>query len=381
MTFHILAARLAAASWLLLATQAWAAGPACEAPARMDDGWEVAADAGKAGFEPDRLCEAVRAFAASRRNLHSLVVARGGVLVAERYREGQDVSSIPLIPATTRFDAATRHDLRSISKSVVSLLWGIAQAEGKTPSLQTPVLDLLPALADLKKGGRERITIEDLLCMRSGLDWNESGDYRGWSNDESGLSWRGDQARYVFDRPMAAPAATRFNYNGGGTAVLAQLLVQRVGVPLPEYARRKLFEPLGITDWEWLTDMRGRPRAYSGLRMRPRDLAKIGRMVAQGGRWNGQQVVPTAWLQASLVPHLPAGDYGYQWWMGAVQGNGTTHVWRAGVGNGGQRLFIVPELDLVVVMTAGEYDDPSIGPELRRLLTMVVGAVQVRALV
>jgi CubicO group peptidase (beta-lactamase class C family) len=160
--------------------------------------------------------------------------------------------------------------LRSISRSVVSLLWGIAQAEGKTPSLQTPVLDLLPALADLKKGERERITIEDLLCMRSGLDWDDSGDYRGWGNDENGLSWRGDQARYVFDRPMAAPAATRFNYNGGGTAVLAQLLVQRVGVPLPEYARRKLF--------------------------------------------------------------------------------------------------------------AGEYDDPSIGPELRRLPAMVVGAVQVRAL-
>ncbi|HEX7892278.1 MAG TPA: serine hydrolase [Ramlibacter sp.] len=351
----------------------------CAAPVSLDDGWQVA-DAAGAGFDPARLCAALRAFRTSPRNLHAVVVERGGRVVAETYRAGLDVPWLLVAPRRVTFGPGTLHDMRSISKSVVGLLWGIAQADVGLPPVQTPVLDLFPHLADLRTGGRERITLEDLLSMRSGLAWDEMGRYGGLGNDENGLAWRGDIPRYVFDRPLATGPGRHFNYDGGHTAVLAELIQQRTGSTLQEYVRRKLFEPLGITHWEWGTDLRGRARAYAGLRLRPRDLARLGRLVLAGGTWQGREVVPAAWLQASFAPRVPYGEpgmgsdsnYGYQWWLGTVRAGGRSFAFRAAVGNGGQRLFIVPDLDLVVVLTAGEYNDPGVAPELRRVLDLIV---------
>lgn len=328
------------------------------------------------GFDPVRLCEALQGFADPKVNFHGLVVERHGAVVAQAYRRGRDKSIYSLIAWPTDFDGATRHDLRSVSKSVTSLLWGIAQAQGNTPPLSAPVLDLLPDMKALKGQGRETITVAHLFTMSSGLQWNEPSSYTA-GNDEFGLYWRSSQPRYVFDRPMAAPAGAHFNYNGGSTAILAQILAERTGMTLPDFARRYLFEPLGIEDWEWLRDVRGRPLAFAGLRMRPADLARIGRMILQHGQWQGKQVVPAAWLEESLRPHIETGDglqYGYQWWMGKVNALGVSHSWRAGFGNGGQRLFMVPGLDLVVVMTSGEYGNPEIGPAESQLLKKIAGA-------
>jgi len=330
------------------------------------------------GFDPGRLYAALSEFQSGSTNLHGLVIERRGASVAECYRTGKDRPVYSLFRHTVDFDAVTRHDLRSVSKSVTSLLWGIAAAEHKVPPLDARVLDLLPDLAKLKTAGREDITIAHLLDMTSGLAWDESGGY-GVRNPEFGLYWRGAQARYVFDRPMAAPAGQRFNYNGGATAVLAGLLERGVGMPLPEYARRRLFAPLGITDWEWLTDFRGRPLAFAGLRMRPQDLARIGQLMLQHGRWNGTQIVPAAWIEASLQPHVDTGDglqYGYQWWHGKTQALGREQAWTAAFGNGGQRLFVVPGLDLVVVLTAGVYDDEAGTMRVNSLFRQIAGAVE-----
>lgn len=369
--------RILWAGWLLAVAQAVSA--ACAPPRDLGDGWGVQPEAQASGFDPIALCGVLESFAQSPANVHSLLVERHGRLVAEAYKAGRDESIYSIFATRTEFDAATRHDLRSISKSVVSLLWGIADAQGRMPPLQTPALDLFPELADLKRDGRERITVEDLLAMRSGLDWSEMGAYGSFGNDENGLAWRGGQARYLFDRPLAAPPGERFNYNGGHTAVLAAVLAERTGMPIDQFAGRFLFAPLGITDWEWVHDLRGRPLAYAGLRLRPRDLAKLGRMVLDQGRWHGRQVVPAEWLGRSLASHVATTEigsegYGYQWWIGRAQANGVSYEWQAGVGNGGQRLFMVPALDLVVVMTAGDYNRPQIAGELRRLLTQVLAA-------
>lgn len=355
---------------------------ACPVPAALSDGW--AADAPEAlGFDAARLCAVVAAFQASTHNLHGLVVERGGRLVAESYRRGADVPWLLVVPRQVAFGPTTRHDMRSISKSVTSLLWGIADTDVGLPPVQTPVLELFPELRDLATGGRERITIEDLLAMRSGLAWDEAGRYGSAGNDENGLAWRSDIPRYVFGRTLATPPGSHFNYNGGHTAVLTQLIEARTGATLPAYAQRRLFEPLGITEWDWGTDLRGRARAYAGLRLRPRDLLRIGRLVLDGGSWQGRQVVPTSWLQASFAPRLPdgesalgpGGNYGYQWWLGTVIAGERRIAYHAGVGNGGQRLFLVPELDVAVALTAGEYNDPRVGSELRRLLRSVLEAV------
>lgn len=357
-----------------------AADPApCGEPASAAARWSVEGDPASGGFAADALCEALRAFAESSRNLHGLVVERHGRVVAEAYRTGNDRSTYSLAAREVRFDSGVLHDVRSVTKSVVALLWGIAEAEGVVPPVSTPVLDLLPDLADLRHGGRERITIADMLCMRSGLAWDESGGYGRAGNDERGLLWRGDRARYVFDRPLAAPPGTRFNYNGGLTAVLGLLLEERTGLSLEEYARRKLFEPLGVRDWAWVADLRGRTRAYTGLRLRPRDMARIGRLLLEDGRWQGRPLVPASWASAALAPCAPGGDYGYHWWSGSVWVDGQEVDWQGALGNGGQRLFLVPALDLVVAATAGEYNDGTIGRVQRRLLEQVVAATSEHA--
>jgi CubicO group peptidase (beta-lactamase class C family) len=332
-----------------------------------------------AGFDAARLCAILDEFAATKTNFHGLVIERHGAVVAEAYRRGKDQTTYSLFATSTDFDATTRHDLRSISKSITSLLWGIAQGQNKTPHVDTPVLDLLPDLSDLKSQGREAITIAHLLSMSSGLQWNESNNYGSASNEETGLYWHSSQAKYLFNRPLAAPPGTHFNYNGGNTAVLAQILAERVKQPLPEFAREFLFEPLGITDWEWKSDVRGRPLAFSGVRMRPRDLAKIGRMVLNHGRWEGKQVVPAGWIADSTAPHMQTDNgfqYGYQWWAGKASALGENVDWSAGIGNGGQRLFMVPKLDLVVVITAGEYNKPEIGRMCNQLFRNIAAAVK-----
>jgi CubicO group peptidase (beta-lactamase class C family) len=321
------------------------------------------------GFDPGRLCAVLDDFQADGAGFHGLLVMRRGAVVAERYRAGQDRSVYSLFAHTVDFGPTVRHDMRSISKSVTGLLWGIAAAQGKAPPLDTPVLDFFPALAGLRADGRGAITFAHLLSMTSGLSWNETGNYT-LGNDELALYWRTSQPRYVLERPLVHPAGTRFGYNGGATAILADVLARQVGMPLPEYARQYLFAPLGIVDWEWLRDVRGRPLAFSGLRMRPRDLAKIGRLMLQHGAWNGRQVVPAAWIDACLRPRADVGDgrrYGYQWWLGKTKVRGRDEDWAGAFGNGGQRLFVVPALDLIVVVTAGFYDDEEGAIRVNRL--------------
>ncbi len=351
----------------------------CGTPQQANDGWKVETNPESAGFDPRLLCEAVQGFLQSPRNLHGFVVERHGRLVAEAYRSGPDRSTYALWASRVGFDRDTPHDVRSITKSVVALLWGIAESERAVPPLTTPVLDLLPALADLRTGGRERITVADMLCMRSGLAWDESGRYGRWDNDESGLLWHGDRARYVFDRRVSVSSGTHFNYNGGLTAVLGLLLEERTGQSLEAYARQRLFEPLGLRDWEWVNDVRGRTRAYTGLRLRPRDVARIGRLVLEGGRWQGRQIVPQAWVQTLLAPCKPGEEFGHHWWTGSVWVRGNQVGWHGALGNGGQRLFVVPALDLVVVTTAGEYNDGSIGRVQQHLLQQVVAATREHA--
>ncbi len=355
------------------------AADACDAPASLDDGWPVESSRAVAGFDAAGLCEVMRGMAGGAVNFHSLLVVRHGRLVAEAYRSGKDERIKDLFRATRTFGPATPHDLRSISKSVTSLLWGIAQAQGRVPPLETPVLSLFPDLAELNRDGREAITLSQMLSMTSGLAWSEWRATSLLDNDEFGLFWRGSQVRYTFDRPMAAPAGSRFDYNGGNTAVLAQILADRVGMPLPEFARRTLFEPLGITDWEWVEDYRGRPLAFAGLRLRPRDLARIGQMVLQHGQWHDRQIVPAEWIAESTRPRIDTGlglQYGYQWWLGKVEVGGVQQSWIGGIGRGGQRLWIVPGLDMVVVATAGDYNQRAIWRQADALFRQVMATVR-----
>ncbi len=159
--------------------------------------------------------------------------------------------------------------------------------------------------------------------------------------------------------------------------MLAHLISQGTGRPLLDYAREKLFKPLGITDVEWIADSGGEPIAASGLRMRPRDLAKIGQLVIDRGTWGDSQLVPAEWLVQSFAPRIRANqdiEYGYHWWLGKLKANG--QPWIGAFGNGGQRLFIIPSVRLVVVITAGNYNKP----DQWKLPVAVMGKVVMPAL-
>lgn len=344
------------------------------APPMLDDGWTTAS-AVAVGLDPvplQHLAEAIRR-GDDYPNVHAVLIAKDGRLVYEAYFEGEDVRRGTGPLGHVVFDREMRHDLRSVTKSVVSALVGLAIAEGAIHSVDQPLLDFFPEHADLATPERRAITLRHALDMSAGLAWNEQIPYTDPLNDEIRMNRSADPVRFVLERPVVSAPGTAWVYSGGLTQVLAEVVQRATGRPLLDFARETLFEPLGITDVEWVTDAgQTTPSAASGLRLRPRDLAKIGLVYQQAGRWNGQQVIPAAWVAASQQRRIALPDslvefgegasaavgYGSQWWHAEYAlpyGRVTAH--RA-IGNGGQLVFVVPELGLTAVVLSGNYNGP-----------------------
>jgi CubicO group peptidase (beta-lactamase class C family) len=332
----------------------------CGAPVASNDGWSIAGQA-EVGLDPAQLCQ-LDAFIAQwpKANIHAVVVVRNGKLAMERYFAGEDERWGDTLGRVT-YGPEVKHDLRSISKSVTSLLVGIALSEGKFPALDSPVFDAFPDYADLKTPDKARITFRDLLTMSSGLAWDENLPWNDPRNNERALIMAADPFRYTLSQPVAFPPGAIYAYSGGGTSLIGETLIRSTGRPLRDYARDKLFQPIDAPDFEWLdAGVSGKLGAFGSLRMRPRDAAKLGRLLLTDGQWNGKQVVPAGWAAESTKPRINGEGlffYGYQWWLGRSFRNGSELHWIAGVGLGGQRLYVVPSLDLVVMITAGHYRD------------------------
>lgn len=345
-------------------------GAACE------DG---AATLREAGFAPDlmdRIDHGIRA--GLIRGLHGLVLTRHGRIVAERYDAGEDAAwGRPL--GRVRHSPDTLHDLRSVTKSIVALLYGIALERGLVPPPDAPLLAALPRYADLSADpARAAITVGHALTMTLGTDWNESIPYTDPANSEIAMEAAPDRIRYVLDRPMIAAPGQRWVYNGGTSAVLGALIEAGSGEDLDTFARQALFVPLGIEGFEWHRGRDGRPSAASGLRLTARDLARIGQLVLDGGRHAGRPIVPAAWLAAMVQPHLATGDglhYGYQWWLGegrTGEAGSPVRPWSAGFGNGGQRLMLLADAGLALVLFFGNYDRPDRWAHPARLWSEIV---------
>lgn len=289
-------------------------------------------------------------------NLHAVFVARHGKVALERYFEGQDERwGSPI--GTVAFSSNTLHDVRSISKTVVGLLYGIALAEGKVPALNTPVLHAFPAYSDLAADERRRlILISHVLEMTMGLEWSEDLSYSDPRNSEIAMERSKDRYRYVLDRPILEEPGKRWRYSGGATAILGHLIARATGTPLLEYARAKLFLPMGIETVEWTKGTNGEAAAASGLRLRAPDLARVGQLVLQGGQWNGRSIVPKDWLSQSLTPRVYAFEgtqYGYHWYVARRQDGSPVYM---ALGLGGQRLVVSPASKVVYVVFMGNYD-------------------------
>jgi CubicO group peptidase (beta-lactamase class C family) len=296
-----------------------------------------------ARLDTARLAEAY-ARAARLPKLRSLLVQWRDTLVAERYFGG------------ARADRPA--NLKSASKSVVSALVGVALADGSLRGLGEPLATLLPADARRLPPEKRAITLEDLLTMRSGLESTSIGNYGAWV---SSVDW----IRYVLARPLVAPpghAGGPMIYSTGNTHLLAAILVRATGESVLRYYARTLARPLGIVPRPWPTDPRGIHFGGNDMRMTPREMARFGALYAHRGvappgtPAAGRRLVPAAWIDSTWVARTTSSfsgqDYGYGWWLrDAVLPRGTARV-RYAWGYGGQFVFVVPELALVVVATS-----------------------------
>ena len=358
--------------FVLIAVAAMAAD--CPKPTDFHDGWKVAAPE-QEGLDPALICGiGPRLEALKEANAHGIVIARHGRLVYERYFTGNDWRlSMPL--GDVNFEAATKHDVRSISKSVTSLLVGIAFDRGLLADLDARAFSFFPEYEALRTPEKDRITLRHLLTMSSGLAWDETTvPFTDPSNTYSQMEVAPRADHYVLAQPLAARPGEVFNYNSGSAELLGLILRKVSGKRLDAFAKEALFDPLNITDWDWEGTAAFNPSAASGLRLRPRDLAKIGQLVLERGKWHGRQIVSSSWIEDSITPRLSGKDaammfyrpegitsYGYLWWLGRSPPEHPERDMIAGGGYGGQRVLILPNLGAVVVTTAGLYGDKASG--------------------
>lgn len=354
-----LGAMCAANSLTLLATHAQAAAPAAT-------GWQTSTPEA-AGFKPGLVARFDSLQASGRlAGVHGVVALRDGRIVFERYFKGVDASRRgPL--GEVEFGPDTLHDVRSVTKSIVGLLYGIALARGQVPAVEQSLLAQFPEYPDLAADPlRARLTIRDALTMTLGMQWNEKLPYTDPANGETAMDNAPDRYRYVLSRPVVGDPGKGWIYSGGNVALVAKIIERGTGRDLPDFAREVLFAPLGIGSMEWAKGADGEAYAASGLRLTPRELARIGQMVLADGQWNGKTVVPAAWLHESFRPAAlvdigyPGLHYGYLWYVGEAlqEGKGGSYGERfvAAIGNGGQRLFVFPGLDFVLCVTSGNYN-------------------------
>ena len=280
--------------------------------------------------------------------LHSVLIVRHGYIVTEAY-----------FPP---YEQDTKHDVWSVTKSFVSALVGIAIEKGYIDGVTQPVLDFFPDRAVANRDSRkEAMTLEHLLTMTSGLDWSDGTQVQQ-------MMWSRDWVQFILDRPMAAEPGTQLNYNSGNTHLLSAILQQATGMSALDFTREHLFEPLGISVVTWESDPDGISIGGWGIQMTPRDMARFGYLYSNDGVWDGQQVVPAGWVRASVEEHVeieepiePWGLHiGYGWWVHQI-GAYAAH------GRGGQFIYVIPHLDMVVVFTSGIEDPEDSGfvkPEL-----------------
>jgi CubicO group peptidase (beta-lactamase class C family) len=347
---------------------------------RIDDGstywpasqWRTALPA-QVGMEPTAMAALSRDLRSGRwPTIRSLVVVRQGFVVFNEYLAGTTPERL--------------QSIQSVTKTVTGLLVGIAQRDGKLRVSDT-VSRLFPQYADLFAGNADKqaITIDDLLTMRSGLDFYEE-PYEG-SPLQALNNSTGDWLRLIFGRPMVAHPGDVWRYNSGGVIALGGVLFETTGIAADAYAARELFTPLGITRTSWFRGQpNGLPHMGGGLSLTSPDLARIGYLLLRGGRWNGTVLVPESWVSSMRERHTRqvgawlgtySLDYGRMLWLlPPVGGPGAppaADVITAS-GSGGQWIFVVPSKDLVVVATGAAVTFEQFAQPIRLLYDVIVPA-------
>ncbi len=264
--------------------------------------------------------------------LRSLLVSHRGELVLERYYGGAR--------------ATQAANIKSASKSVISALVGIAVSRGLITSLDQPIANYFPELAKDPEKGKRAITIEDLLTMRSGLESTSGRGYGAWVQSPN---W----VRYVLTRPLTDEPGTRVEYSTGTSHLLSAIITKAARTSTWQFAQESLAKPLGFTLARWTQDPQGVYFGGNEMSMTPRQMVRFGELYLNEGRAGDRQVLPKDWIAKTRVPRGRSRwgsdrEYGYGFWIRDLAGHDAYYAW----GYGGQFVFIIPELQLVVVTTS-----------------------------
>ena len=311
-------------------------------PEAINDGWETVSIA-DTDIDFDTLNDMMHDFLAGNdRNIHSILIVKNGKLVFEEYFYGYNRDKL--------------HYLASVSKSITSILVGIAIQQHQTADLKTMTYEFFPAYSCTKWVAQKYpVTLEHVLTMAAGLEW-EAGKYsrRDPRHTTHRMYNSDDPIRFVLDRNLKETPGAKFYYNSGLTILLGEIVKHLSGLSIDDFAGKYLFSPLGINEYQWDKFADGRIQTDGGLSLRPRDMAKIGQLVLNGGSWQGKQIVSDDWVAESTTRRIDArgAGYGYQWWIAETKNYAQAISVIMASGHGGQKLFVVPEYDLVVVFTS-----------------------------
>jgi len=329
-------------------------------PANTGDGWQVAS-LSEVGMDETPITQFMNELLNNiDHKVHGILIIKDGKLVLEEYYPGFRFYGGPY----TEYDRETTHDLASVSKSFTATLLGCAIDKGFIHNLDQKVLDFFPEYKDLIDGEKNTITLQHLLTMSSGLEWDESTyPYSDARNDIYRLQHASDPIFFILNKPLMSEPGTQFYYNSGLTNVIGAIINTATGQEVDDFAAENLFSPLGINEFSWYKLPSGIIYTSGDLKLLPRAMAKLGELYLENGNWNGQQILSEMWINESSSPQIninQSWDYGYHWWVHTYEINSEKIESYSARGWGGQNIIVFPSLDMVLVTTAGYHDDPEL---------------------
>ena len=341
-------------------------------PEQLDDGWQTGdlRDAGLSLQPINRLMNKIES--GDYDKLHSLLIVKDNMLVVEEYFDGYKYnwSGRAFCGEYTEFNRDTLHHMASVTKAFTSALIGIAIGQGSIPGVDTPVYGYFPEYSEDLTPWKEEMTIEHLLTMTSGLDWNGMEipvNSRDYENDIIQLFIKEDPLLHILGNNMTAKPGSRWYYSCGDVNVLGEIIKRATGQRMDVFAEENLFKPLGIIKVEWSFIQPEIIQASGSHYMRPRDLAKFGSLFLNEGKWGDQQIIPPSWVESTMQEYISydipgwsehyGSKYGYQWWLRIFEYRSHTveAVLRSGWGM--QKIVLFPDYEMMVIMTGGYYID------------------------
>jgi len=296
--------------------------------------------------------------------IHNILILRNNKLVFEQYFKGYslNMNDPNLEGAIMDYTRETDHFMASITKSVTSVIVGVAINMGYISDLNKKIIDYFPEYTDIMTGEKANITVENLLTMRAGLEFDESTYiYSDPRSDTYQMINSDDPIKYVLSKPMKTTPGTTFFYNTGTTNILARIIEKESGKSFFDFANINFFDAMKIKGGRWTMMKSGLPMASGGLYLRARELSKIGLLFENNGMWLGKQIISTDWINKSQYQYVSTADYfpntyyGFQWWITSFYVSGKLHKCFFAAGWGEQYLFVIPDLQLVVEINSGNY--------------------------